>query len=116
MMETKDTTREETARLRYRTPNVEVFEDGQALWVSADLPGVAPGSVDVAIDHGVLTISAPIGTNGDTPATFRRRFTLAEPSRFDTEHVNAVFRHGVLELRLPKADRAKRRQIPVTVN
>jgi HSP20 family protein len=115
-METRDTARAETPRVQYRTPDVEVFEDGQALWVSADLPGVAPGNVEVAIDRGVLTVSAK--TNGDASITteYRRRFTLADPSRFDTEHVNAVFRHGVLELRLPKADRAKRRQIPVTAN
>ncbi len=51
-----------------------------------------------------------------TVTEFARRFTLREPERYDAEQVSATLRHGVLELRLPKAARARRRQIPVTVN
>jgi HSP20 family protein len=112
-METQDVARTEPERVLYRTPAVEVFEDDQALWVSTDLPGVAASNLEVTVEDGVLSVSGHIG---DGIHAFRRRFTLTDPSRFDADQVNAVLQHGVLELRLPKAERAKRRQIPVTVN
>jgi HSP20 family protein len=108
-------------RVFRRTPEVEIYEDEQALFVSADVPGVAPGNVDVSLEGGVLTLHARAEHgehNGGTRTVteFARRFTLREPERYDAEQVSATLRHGVLELRLPKAARARRRQIPVTVN
>jgi len=106
-------------RVFRRTPEIEIFEDEQALWVSADVPGVAGGDAEVSIDDGVLTLRgrARRGSNGNTIVTeFVRQLTLREPGRYNAEQVNAVLRNGVLELRIPKAERAKRRHIPVTVN
>ena len=104
----------------HRTPDLEIVEDAQALWVSADVPGVAaPGDAEVALDDGVLTVRghARQGTNGGATVTeFTRRLTLREPARYDGEHVEATLRHGVLDVRIPKHERARRRQIPVTVN
>ena len=121
-MPTNDSASAVAERTDYRTPAVEVFEDEQAVWISADLPGVAPGNVEVAIDDGVVSLIGritPPKANGETPKVvhaYQRRFTLTDPNRFDTDHVTAVMRDGVLELRLPKTERAKRRQIPVTVH
>jgi len=116
-MTTQELVRNEAAERVEYSPAVEIFEDKDALWVSADLPGVAPGNVEVSLDAGYLTFTGRLPkTNGDVESTYHRRFALTDPSRFDTEHISAVLRNGVLELRLPKAAAAKRRQIPVTVN
>jgi len=99
------------------TPPVEIFEDNQALWVSADLPGVAPGDVEVALNDRHLSLTGRVAKSDRAPErTYRRRFTLADPGRFNTDQISAVLRHGVLEVRVPKADRAKPRQIPVSAN
>jgi HSP20 family protein len=106
-------------RVDYWTPDVEIVEDEQALTVTADLPGVAPGNVDVSLDESQLTLVGRVerGSNGTKVVrTYRRRFELSDRSRFDTDHISAVLRNGVLELRLPKAEKAKPRQISVTVN
>jgi len=104
-------------RVYRRTPEVEVYEDDQALFVSADVPGVEPGHIDVSLDEGVLSVTARLEAQGDsgTASEFTRRFTLREPSRYEADQISATFRHGVLELRLPKSERTRRRQIPVTV-
>lgn len=120
-MNSQEVTRTEAkpTEVHYRTPDVEVYEDEQALWVSADLPGVAPSGLEVALDNGVLSITGQIeDSKPDAPVSyaFRRRFTINDPNRFDADHVDAVLKNGVLDLKLPKAERAKRRQIPVTVN
>lgn len=102
-------------RVFRRTPEVEVFEDDQALFLSADVPGVAAGSVEVSLDDDVLSVSARAEQDGVT-TEFARRFTLREPSRYDATQISATLRHGVLDLRVPKAERAKRRQIPVSAS
>lgn len=116
-MQTQDITRTDTPqRVYHRTPEVEIFEDDDALFVSADVPGVEPGQVNVSLEGGVLSIAARVPRRGDGVVTeFRRRFTLREPSRYDADQVSATLHDGVLELRLPKTERGRRRQIPVTV-
>ncbi|MDX2170529.1 MAG: Hsp20/alpha crystallin family protein [Deltaproteobacteria bacterium] len=109
----------EPERVFRRTPELEIVEDDQALYVAADLPGVAPGDVEVSLNDGVLALRgrARQGSNGSTIVTeFVRQLTLRDPARYAGEQIDAVLRHGVLELRIPKHERAKRRQIPVTVN
>jgi len=99
------------------TPPVEVFEDDQALWVSADLPGVAAGDVEVAFDSGRLSLIGRVAKSDRRPErVYRRGFNLADSGRFDTDQISAVLRHGVLEVRVPKAERAKPRQINVTTH
>jgi HSP20 family molecular chaperone IbpA len=38
-------------------PPVDVFDTGDALWIVAALPGVAPASVEIGVVDGVLSIS-----------------------------------------------------------
>ena len=102
-------------RVDYVTPAVEIVEDDQAVTLTADLPGVAPGNVEVSLHDGQLTVLGRVerrSTGGSHARAYRRRFAL-NPSGFDTEHISAVLRHGVLELRLPRAEKAKPRQITV---
>ena len=103
------------------TPPVDIFEDAEALTVLADMPGVAPGHLTIDLHEGVLTITghaaAPEGAN-EVPVvqeyqagTFQRNFTLSEA--IDQERIQATLKNGVLQLRLPKAERAKPRQIAI---
>jgi HSP20 family protein len=119
-MTTQELARNDSAQpAEYLTPAVEIVEDDQAVWVEADLPGVSVDTVEVAVDDGYLTVAGRVtnGANGtDSARTYRRRFALSDPSHFDTEHISAVLRHGVLALRLPKVAPAQPRKIPITVN
>ncbi len=114
-MSVQSNTSESLAR---RTPPVEIFENDEALWVSADLPGVAPGQIEVTVDRDVLALRARADADAATGARateFSRRFTLGDPARYDAAGVSATLRHGVLEIRLPKSAHARPRQIPVSV-
>jgi len=113
-MKTQEVTRTDAAApVQYLTPAVEIVEDDQAVYVEADLPGVSPDTVEVALDEGYLTVA---GRMSDGERGYRRRFALSDPSQFDTEHISAEFRNGVLALHLPKTPPAQPRQIPITVN
>lgn len=109
---------------RYYVPEVDIFEDDQVLRLWADMPGVAQEKVSVALDDNVLTLEGEVSLedyNGLVPVYteynvghFSRRFTLPEAADIDRDKITATMSNGVLELRLPKAERAKPRRISVT--
>lgn len=102
-------------------PAVDIFETSDELLLLADLPGVAENALDVNLEGDELTIEGriePRSYDGLRPlhveygvGGFHRRFTLGES--IDREGIKAELRHGVLALRLPKAERAKARRIEV---
>nr|WP_090275662.1 Hsp20/alpha crystallin family protein [Mycolicibacterium komanii]CRL68706.1 heat shock protein Hsp20 [Mycolicibacterium komanii] len=89
--------------------------------LTADLPGVDPGSVDVSVDNGMLTISAHRTARSDDGVqwlanerffgTYRRQLSLGEG--VDTSNISATYENGVLSVTIPLAERAKPRKIDV---
>jgi HSP20 family protein len=107
-------------------PDVDIREDNEALWLWADMPGVSPDRIEVELHDDVLRIEGHVALDqykGLTPAyteynvgNFARRFTLADGGRFDADQVAARLVNGVLEVKLPKAAKAKPRRIPISVS
>jgi HSP20 family protein len=119
-----DVREEETRPGRTYVPNVEIRETEEALWLWADMPGVAQSSVDVRLENGVLSIEgevqmdeykdlAPAYTEYNV-GNFRRTFRLS--TAIDAEHIEAKMNGGVLELRLPKAEEVRPQRIPISTN
>jgi len=107
------------------TPAVDIKETDTAYVIHADLPGVKPDDIEVTLENGELTIqgsreSSKEETQDDYKrierfsGTFLRRFTL--PELADTENVSAKTKEGVLELVIPKTEKAKQRKITVQSN
>ena len=115
---------EETRPGRTYVPNVEIRETEEALWLWADMPGVPQSAVDVRLENGVLSIEGEVETDDYkdlAPAyteynvgNFKRTFRLS--TAIDAEHIEAKMDGGVLELRLPKAEEARPKTIPISVN
>lgn len=111
---------------RYYVPEVDIFEDEAELKLWADLPGVDQSSVGVELHDDQLTIHGKVSLNdysGLSPLSseynvghYLRRFNLVDAASFDAEKISAKMTNGVLELTLPKAERAKRRRIPIATN
>jgi HSP20 family protein len=89
--------------------------------LTADLPGVDPGSVDVNVDSGTLTISAHRTARSEDAVqwlanerffgTYRRQLSLGEG--IDASAISATYENGVLTVTIPLAERAKPRKIDV---
>lgn len=89
--------------------------------LTADLPGVDPGSVDVNVDNGNLTISAHrTARSGDTVqwlanerffGSYRRQLSLGEG--IDASAISATYENGVLTITIPLSERAKPRKVEV---
>jgi HSP20 family molecular chaperone IbpA len=106
---------------RFVAPPVDIYENGDALIVTADLPGVAKENLDVRVENNLLTIRGrpshlvsgePIYREYELP-NFFRQFELNE--KVDQANISAELQHGVLTLRLPKAHEAQPRKIEVNV-
>ncbi len=106
------------------TPPVDVEETPEAYVFRADLPGVDPKNVKITVNGDTLTLRGERKreekkTNGNLHrferayGAFERAFTLGTPVRAD--QVKASYKDGVLEIRVPKADEAKSREIEVQV-
>jgi HSP20 family protein len=112
---------EQTRPGRYYVPDVNIyeFEDSLKLW--ADMPGVKENDVNVTLKDGVLTIVGQVATEmyaGLRPTyteynvgNYHREFVLNED--IDESKIRAILRNGVLEVQLPKKEKAKPRQIEV---
>lgn len=90
--------------------------------LSADLPGVDPGSVDVDVDGQLLTIRAQRTLAADenaqwiarerTEGTFLRQLSLGQG--LDTEKITASYTNGVLSVTIPISEKAKPRKIEIS--
>jgi len=121
----KQEARDETTRPgRAFMPPVDIYETPEGLHLWADMPGVDEKSLNISLDNGVLTIEGqvdlkeyeelqPVYTEYNV-GNYVRRFTLSND--VDTERITARMRNGVLELDIPKAERAKPRRITVQSN
>jgi len=116
--------REQIRPGRTYVPEVDIREDDQALWLWADMPGVEQDSVEVELHDNTLRLEGQVSLKdyeGLTPlyteynvGNYQRRFTLTTAQHFDADQISARLVNGVLEVKLPKAERAKPRRIPVT--
>jgi len=87
-------------------PDVEVAEDEQAVRLTAEIPGYKPENVKLSLENRVLTM-----TGEKANGTFRRSFTV--PNSIDLDRIEAGVEHGMLSVTLPKAEKAKPREIPL---
>jgi HSP20 family protein len=86
-----------------------------------DLPGFDRDSIDVTVDHGVLTVSANRSeehTEGEKPfirervmGSYTRRVRLSDA--VDADKIEAGYSDGVLTVHVPVAEQAKPRKIEV---
>jgi len=101
------------------SPNVNIIETKDGYILEAEMPGVAKEGLQVSLEENVLTIagrrqpdpSANLVYRESNPVDYRRVFEL-DPT-IDTGKINAQLEQGILTLMLPKAEKAKPRQITV---
>lgn len=103
-------------------PVVDTIERDDAVVIKADLPGVKKEDISIDIRQNVLTLSGERSHEKELKedqfhrreryfGRFQRSFTL--PENVDPEHVDAKFKDGVLEVRVPKTEKAKAKRIEI---
>lgn len=104
-------------------PPVDVVEDSTGITLYADLPGVPKERLQLRVEGDQLSIEAEavLAVPQDMAPThaevslsrYRRAFTLSK--ELDADKVTAELAHGVLCVRIPKAEHAQPRKITVNV-
>lgn len=121
--EKQEVSKEENTRPgRTFVPDVDIYETPESLYLWADMPGVDEQSLHLNLADGVLTLEgqvavkeyerlAPVYTEYNV-GNYQRRFALSRD--IDADKITAKVTNGVLELQLPKSERAKPRRITVS--
>jgi HSP20 family protein len=106
------------------TPALDVYETSEEFVVFVTAPGVSERDLQVEISNGTLTVTGERkalieGENVQAHYVSRMggygKFSVAYtlPAAIDENRVKAVYRNGVLEVRLPKAESAKPKTVKV---
>lgn len=103
-------------------PTVDIKEEEKHFAIYADIPGVEAKDIEISMENGVLTIkgerrletkeeSSRFSRSERAHGTFLRRFTL--PDTADDDRISAKTKDGVLELVIPKREKAHPKKISV---
>ena len=99
----------------------DLYDAGEELVFTADVPGLTSEEIDVSIHEGVLTVTAERNSEPEEGRTEHRRErflgkatrSITLPTEIDLENVSAKTENGVLTVTLPKAPEVKPRKIEV---
>lgn len=105
-------------------PPVDIYETETELVLKADLPDIQENDLDIRVENNMLTIRGERKFDQTVKednylrverayGTFSRSFAL--PNIVNPDAIRAEYRNGVLEVRMPKREESKPKQIRVTV-
>jgi len=106
------------------TPSVDIYEEGDDVIVKAELPGLKKEDIEVTLTEDTLTLSGEKKKEEKVEkkdyhrfersyGSFTRSFHL--PKEVQTEKVAAKFKDGVLEIKIPKTEEAKKKEKKVLI-
>jgi len=110
--------------MELEAPAVDLFEDKNEIVIKAELPGMEKENVEVKLTDHMLTIKGEKKKEEEIKeenyyrsersyGSFIR--TLELPADVHADKVKASFKNGILEVRLPKTEEAKSKEIKVKV-
>ena len=103
-------------------PAVDISEEDDRFVIRADVPGVNPSDLEITMEDGVLSIQGSRESTSEDEdnglrraerirGRFRRSFSLPETA--NEEGIAADYNNGVLEIAIPKRQKAEPKRITV---
>lgn len=103
-------------------PAMDVIETGDSVVLRAELPGLTDEDVEISVEDNTLSLKGEKKSHYEDQegsyrrvesryGSFYRSFSL--PNSVDQDKIDAQFAHGVLEITLPKVEKAKPKKIAV---
>ena len=115
---------ERSGELQYGnwSPAVDLREEDGQYILHADMPGMNKNDIDIHVENGVLSISGERRFEAEAKkdtyhrierayGKFVRSFSL--PARVKADAISAVYKDGVLEVAIPKAEESKPKKIAI---
>lgn len=99
----------------------EVQDAENEIVVRAEAPGFEPEEIDVRLSAGRLVIQAEHKTEQDAPESGSTHYSsygkyyraMSVPAGIEANKIEATYKHGILEVHLPKGEEAKSKRIAV---
>jgi HSP20 family protein len=112
----------ESSELAAWSPSVDVYDKSGQIVVEAELPGVKKEDMHVSFEDGVLTLRGERKQEEEVKedhyyrressyGSFSRSFTL--PSDVDADNIEAVYKDGVLKLKIPRSEKTTPKSISI---
>lgn len=112
---------------RFRTPEIDVYEENNTYVLEADLPGLTEKDIKLEVRNGELTFSTAKtekaeekSKRGSWLRRERREFQFARsfalPEDVDESGIQATFKNGVLQVVMPKKPESAPKTIEVRIN
>lgn len=106
-------------------PSVDISETDQAFLIKAEIPGVKKEDVKVTVDNGILTIQGERKMEKEEKGktfhriersygSFVRGFRV--PAGVDDSKAKAEFKDGMINVTLPKSEKAKTKSVEIAVS
>lgn len=106
------------------SPSCDIYETKNEIVVKAEIPGVKKEDIKLSLQENVLTLTGERKFEEETKkenyvrvergyGSFTRSFTL--PSYVDVKKIGAEFKDGLLEVKLPKSEETKPKEIEIKV-
>ena len=114
-----------TEGMELTAPAVDLYEEKDDIVVKAELPGMEKDNIEVNLADHTLTIKGEKKKEAEVKEEnyyMSERFhgsflrTLELPKDVHGDKVKASFKDGILEVRLPKTEEAKRKEVKVKVD
>ena len=109
----------------FSSPNIDLYDDKEDLVVRAEIPGANEKDIDVSLEDGILSIKGERKLenedNKDSYYRIERSYgsfsrSFKRPVEVKTGDARARYKNGILEIRIPKEEKAKPKKIEINVN
>jgi HSP20 family protein len=111
--------------LSMKTPSLDVFEEKDEVVVKADLPGLTKDEIEVTVTGDVVTIKGEKKKEEEVKEKdyYRRERAYGSfvrsvelPCEVKSDRIKASFKDGVLEVRMPKTEEAKKKAVSIKID
>ena len=105
-------------------PSVDIYEEGDTIVLKSELPGITKSDLDINLTDDTITISGEKKKEEKVEkknyyrlersfGSFKRSFAL--PSGVQSDKAKASFKNGVLEVKIPKSEEAKKKERKIKI-
>ncbi len=106
------------------SPDIDIAETNDSIIVKVEIPGIAPKDIDISITGDILTVKGEKKEEKKEEGKCHHRIersygsfsrTIRLPESVNTDKVKAEDHHGLLEITIPKTEKAREKKISVKV-
>lgn len=106
-------------------PKLDVYEEGNDIIVKAEIAGMDKNEIEISLEGNILSLKGEKKKEEkveDKDYAYSERYfgsftrTIELPVEVQGDKVSANLRNGVLEIRLPKSEAAKKKEVKIKVD